>query len=106
MTLEQRHGITLLAGDILNGRQDVLQFVCRHGVPIASSPAHPASSDSDRGTQVFIQKDPGTGNVILSRRPHSSWRSFFKLRDKINVPVPDDFMSNRGDEPPRERELF
>jgi hypothetical protein len=32
--------------------------------------------------------------VILSRRPHSSWESFFKLRDQIDVP--DDFMSNTG----------
>ena len=56
------------------------------------------------GTEVFIQKDPKTGNVILSRRPHSSWQSFFKLRDQIDRP--DDFMSNGGDGPPQERELF
>ena len=56
------------------------------------------------GTEVFIQKDPATGNVILSRRPHSSWKSFFKLRDQVDVP--DDFMAGRGDGPPQERELF
>ena len=56
------------------------------------------------GSEVFIRKDSDTGNVILSRRPHSSWKSFFKLRDQIGVP--DDFMSERGDGPPQERKLF
>jgi antitoxin VapB len=56
------------------------------------------------GSEVFIRKDPGNGNVILSRRPHSSWQSFFKLRDQ--TVVPDDFMSERGDAPPQPRELF
>jgi antitoxin VapB len=56
------------------------------------------------GTEVFIQKDPDNGNVILSRRPHSSWQSFFKLRDQIGPP--DDFMSERRDAPPQKRKLF
>ena len=56
------------------------------------------------GKEVFIRKDSNTGNVILSRRPHSSWKSFIKLRDQISVP--DDFMSERGDEPPQKRKLF
>jgi antitoxin VapB len=56
------------------------------------------------GSEVFIRKDSDTGNVILSRRPHSSWESFFKLRDQIGVP--DNFMSERGDRPPQKRKLF
>jgi hypothetical protein len=32
------------------------------------------------------------------------WQSFFDLRDQVDVP--DDFMSERGDGPPQERELF
>ncbi len=55
------------------------------------------------GTEVFIRKDPKTGDVILSRRPES-WDSFFKLRDEANIP--EDFMADRGDEPPQKRELF
>ena len=55
------------------------------------------------GTEVFIRKDPKTGDVILSRRPES-WDEFFKLRDEANVP--DDFMADRGDEPPQKRDLF
>jgi antitoxin VapB len=56
------------------------------------------------GSEVFIRKDSDTGNVILSRRPHSSWKSFFKLRDQIGAP--DDFMSERVDSPPQKRKLF
>ena len=55
------------------------------------------------GTEVFIRKDPKTGDVILSRRP-GSWGEFFKLRDEANVP--EDFMADRGDEPPQKRNLF
>lgn len=56
------------------------------------------------GSEVFIRKDPNTGNLVLSRRPHSSWQDFFKLRDRADVP--DEFMSERGDGPPQKRELF
>jgi antitoxin VapB len=56
------------------------------------------------GSEVFIQKDSNTGKVILPRGPHSSWKSFLKLRDQIGVP--DDFMSERGDGPPQKRKLF
>ena len=55
------------------------------------------------GSEVFIRQDPETGDVILSRRPES-WDSFFKLRCEANVP--DDFMADRGDEPPQKRDLF
>jgi antitoxin VapB len=56
------------------------------------------------GNEVFIRKDPNTGNLVLSRRPHSSWQGFFKLRDQAEVP--DEFMSERGDGPPQKRKLF
>ena len=55
------------------------------------------------GSEVFIRHDPATGDVILSRRPES-WDSFFKLRQEANVP--DEFMVDRRNEPPRKRELF
>lgn len=56
------------------------------------------------GSEVFIRQDTETGNVILSPRPHSSWKSFFSLRDQAGVP--DDFMTERGDEPAQPRNLF
>ncbi len=55
------------------------------------------------GSEVFIRQDPGTGDVVLSRRPES-WDSFFKLRREANVP--DEFMGDRQDEAPQKRELF
>ena len=55
------------------------------------------------GTEVFIRRDPQTGDVILSRKPRS-WDDFFALRDQIDVPP--DFMKDREDPPPEERDLF
>jgi antitoxin VapB len=55
------------------------------------------------GSEVYIRRDPKTGDVILSRRPES-WQEFFELADKIGVP--DDFLSDRGDVPPEKRKLF
>jgi antitoxin VapB len=55
------------------------------------------------GTEVFIRQDPATGDVILSPRPES-WESFFKLVAEAGIP--DDFMSDRDDRPPQERDLF
>jgi antitoxin VapB len=55
------------------------------------------------GTEVFIRRDPATGDVILSRRP-GSWQEFFELMKTIDVP--SDFLSDRKDQPPQSRELF
>ena len=55
------------------------------------------------GSQVFIRRDPNTGDVILSRKPES-WQGLFELGDGKGVP--EDFMSNRQDPPPQGRELF
>ena len=42
------------------------------------------------GNEVFIRRDPVTGDVVLSRRP-TTWEDFFAL-DKLTE-VPADFMS-------------
>ena len=55
------------------------------------------------GPEVYIRRDPKTGDVILSRRPES-WAEFFELADRIGVP--EDFMSDRGDVAPQKRKLF
>ncbi len=54
-------------------------------------------------SEVYIRRDPETGDVVLSRRPES-WDDFFELADSIGVP--SDFMSERGDAPPQKRKLF
>ncbi len=54
-------------------------------------PAEFRFTDSD---EVFIRRDAVSGDVILSaRRPASSWRDFFVLRDQTEV-APD-FMEDR-----------
>ena len=55
------------------------------------------------GTEVFVRRDPATGDVILSRRP-ASWQDFFELMDTIDVP--EDFLADRQDMPPQKRKLF
>lgn len=55
------------------------------------------------GAEVYIRRDPGNGDVILSRRPES-WEGFFELMRTIEVP--DDFLTERKDAPPQDRDLF
>lgn len=44
------------------------------------------------GTEVFIRRDPVTGDVILSRKANE-WDDFFNLVDSSKVP--DTFMKGR-----------
>ena len=54
-------------------------------------------------SEVFIRRDPASGDVILSRRPES-WQDFFELMKTIDVP--EDFLADRQDAPPQKRKLF
>ena len=61
-----------------------------------------------KGKEVFIRKDERTGDVILSSRPHS-WKEFFQFRDEAiqqDERAFHEFMTDRKDEAPEERELF
>jgi antitoxin VapB len=55
------------------------------------------------GSEVYVRRDPRTGDVILSRRPES-WQDFFELLKKIDIP--EDFLSDRDHTPPQKRDLF
>jgi len=55
------------------------------------------------GSEVFVRRDPATGDVILSRRPES-WKDFFAFLKTVDVP--QDFLLDREDAPPQKRELF
>jgi antitoxin VapB len=55
------------------------------------------------GSEVYVRRDPVTGDVILSRRPES-WQDFFELMKSIDVP--NDFLADRDDLPPQKRDLF
>ncbi len=44
--------------------------------------------------EVFIRKDPATGDIVLSTRPsEGAWVEFFALRDRTRFPI--DFMKAR-----------
>jgi len=53
--------------------------------------------------EVYIRKDPESGDVIISRKP-GSWDDFFNLLETIDVP--EDFMPERDNEIPQDRDLF
>lgn len=53
--------------------------------------------------EVYIRKNPATGDVILSKRP-GTWEEFFKLVDSLDLPK--DFMNDRDNDTPQKRELF
>jgi antitoxin VapB len=55
------------------------------------------------GSEVYVRRDPNTGDVILSRRPES-WQDFFDLVDSLDIPK--DFLTSRRDTPPQKRNLF
>lgn len=55
------------------------------------------------GSEVYVRRDPETGDVILSRRPES-WADFFELMKTVKVP--DAFLNDREDLPPQKRKLF
>jgi antitoxin VapB len=55
------------------------------------------------GREVFIRRDPVTGDVVLSRKPEG-WEGFLQAAER--TPVPSDFLTDRADPPAAERELF
>jgi len=55
------------------------------------------------GEEVFIRRDPGTGDVILSAKPHD-WGGFLDLVNRS--PAPPEFMKERQDPPAPEREIL
>ncbi|MFZ6746264.1 antitoxin [Undibacterium sp. JH2W] len=56
-----------------------------------------------QGTEVFIRRNPDTGEVILSPKP-VTWADFFTMADGVDIPA--DFMSERDDKPAEERDLL
>lgn len=56
------------------------------------------------GREVFVRRDPKTGDVILSRRP-DSWDGLFELYGKGDVP--NDFLEPaERNQPPQDRDPF
>ncbi|MBS0451350.1 MAG: AbrB/MazE/SpoVT family DNA-binding domain-containing protein [Proteobacteria bacterium] len=42
--------------------------------------------------EVYIRRDAGTGDVILSIRPGGDWQSFMELREQLGT-LPADFLA-------------
>jgi antitoxin VapB len=55
------------------------------------------------GSEVYVRRDPESGDVVLSRRPES-WKDFFELMKTVEVP--EDFLTDRRDSLPQKRKLF
>jgi len=53
--------------------------------------------------EVYIRKDPESGDIILSRKP-GSWDDFFSLQEKLAIP--EDFMADRDNEISPDKDLF
>jgi antitoxin VapB len=56
-----------------------------------------------QGDEVFIRRDPTTGDIILTPKP-ASWQDFFALAETTDMP--DDFLSDRDMPASPERDLF
>jgi len=52
-------------------------------------------------SEVYIRRDPESGDVIISEKP-ATWDGFFELLAKTDVP--DDFLLDRDDSEPQERD--
>lgn len=56
------------------------------------------------GSEVFVRRDPRTGDVILSRKP-DTWEGLFELYDKDRGP--EDFMGPEDrSQPSQDRDPF
>jgi antitoxin VapB len=73
----RRYELTQTAKLFMNGRSQAVRL--------------PAAFRFD-ATEVFIRKDPISGDVILSRRP-PTWDDFFAAL--AGAEVPDEFLSDR-----------
>ena len=63
----------------------------------------PASFRFNETDEVNIRKNPITGEVILSPKP-KDWSAFVCAAGATQIP--DDFISNRTDEPAQSREIL
>ena len=61
-----------------------------------------------KGREVYIRRDPETGEIILSPITKRSWDRVFRLIDTLNAEegIPEDFMAYRDTEPSDEKDLF
>jgi antitoxin VapB len=52
--------------------------------------------------EVYVRRDPQSGDLILSESPVKTWAEVFKALD--DAKFPDDFLEDRDHEPPQKRD--
>jgi antitoxin VapB len=52
--------------------------------------------------EVYVRRDPQSGDLILSESPTKTWQEIFKALD--DAKFPEDFMEDRDQRPPQERD--
>ncbi len=52
--------------------------------------------------EVYVRRDPQTGDLILSESPTKTWAEVFKALD--DAKFPDDFLEDRDQRPPQKRD--
>jgi antitoxin VapB len=52
--------------------------------------------------EVYVRRDPQSGDLILSESPVKTWKEIFKALDDANFP--DDFLEDRDRQPPQKRD--
>ncbi len=57
-----------------------------------------------RGDEVYVRRDPLTGDVVLSSKP-DTWADFFALRDAV-APPPDFLVERPWNDPAAFRDPF
>lgn len=66
----------------------------------------PAEFRFEGSTEVYIRREPVTGDVVLSRRPRAAWQEFMALRSELADADLADFMHERHQPPAQAREPF
>jgi antitoxin VapB len=53
--------------------------------------------------EVYVRRDPQSGDLILSESPVKTWAEVFKALD--DAKFPDDFLEDRDQRPPQKRDF-
>jgi antitoxin VapB len=54
--------------------------------------------------EVYVRRDPQSGDLILSESPTKTWKEIFTALDEAGFP--DDFLADRDTRPPQKRDIF
>lgn len=66
----------------------------------------PAEFRFEDASEVYIRREPVTGDVVLSRQPRLPWREFMAMRAALTDAHVVDFMRDRDVPPAQDRDPF